>query len=312
MRIAIAGGNGYIGRRLTRVLRESGHVVVWFSHTPGRARDAGAFAPDYEMVFEPHEPNGTWADELAEVDAVVNLSGHPISSRWNQRVKHLIRDSRVETGRALVNRLDELNTTDRPAVYVSASGIGYYGDRGADELSEREPAGEDWLSSLAEDWEAEALKAADLGMRVVVLRTGVVLGDAGIVPRMALPFRLFLGGPVGDGKRYVSWIHIEDLVALYAFAIESERLSGPVNAAAEAVPMSEFARELGRVLHRPSWFPVPGLVLRLVLGEIGPYTLMSQRADTRKLAESSFELRFPDTRTALADALRGHVPSDDE
>ncbi len=304
MRIAIAGGNGYIGRHLTRVLRDAGHQVIWLSHSPGRAENAGAFAPDYEVVFEPHETSGSWADELADTDAVVNLSGYPINSRWNPHIRHLLRESRIETGRALVSRIAELAPEDRPGVYVSASGIGFYGDRGDDVLSEDEPAGDDFLSLIALDWESEALAASALGVRTVVVRTGIVLGDEGLVPRMALPFKLFAGGPVGNGRQYLSWIHIDDLAALYAFAVEREQLDGPVNASGEPLPMREFAAAMGHALHRPSWFPVPRFILRIVLGEVAGYTLMSQRADTAKLTNSGFELRYPDALSALVAVLR--------
>lgn len=305
MRVAIAGGNGYIGRHLTRMMRESGHQVIWLSHRPGRARSAGAWAPDYEVVFEPHEPSGTWTEELAGIDGVVNLSGHPISSRWNTSVKHALRDSRIETGRALVGRFADLPRTQRPAVFVSASGIGYYGDRDDDVLAEDERAGEDWLAALAADWENEALKAAGLGIRTVVVRTGLVLGDEGLVPRMALPFKLFVGGPIGSGRQWVSWIHIDDIARVYAHALLSDTLEGEVNAAGEPVTMRDFARAMGRATHRPSWFPVPRFALRLVLGEVADYTLMSQRADTGKLASSGLELRFPHVQEALG-ALLGN------
>jgi len=303
MRIVIAGGSGYIGRHLTRRLREGGARVVWLSHRPGRASGAGAYGPDLEVAFDPHERDASWAEELAGADAVVNLSGHPISSRWNPTVKHLLRESRVETGRALVTALAALDSAHRPPVYVSASGVGYYGDRADDILGETEPPGEDWLSRLAVDWEAEALRAAEHEVRPVVVRTGLVLGDVGLVPRMKLPFQLFAGGPVGTGRQYVSWTHIDDIARVYEHAIACEELSGPVNASGEPLRMREFASALGRVLGRPSWFPVPMFALKLVMGEVAPYLVMSQRADTAKLLSSGFTPRFMTAEDALRDVL---------
>lgn len=299
MQVAIAGGNGYIGRNLTRLLRERGHHVVWLSHRPGKAESAGSYAPDLEVVFDPHDAEGPWADEVATANAVVNLSGHPISSRWNQHVKRLLRDSRIETGRALVRRFAELAPDKRPTVFVSASGIGIYGHRGDNMLSEDAPPGTDWLSELAVEWEAEALRAAELGIRTVTVRTGLVLGEEGLVPRMALPFRFFVGGPIGNGKQWVSWIHIDDIAAVYAHAIETETLSGPLNASGDPVTMHQFARAFGLAMHRPSWFPVPLAALRLVLGEVAPYTLMSQRADTARLRASGYRYAYRDVDAAM-------------
>ncbi len=155
MYVAIAGGNGYIGRNLTRLLKSRGHRVVWMSHRPGRTTPAEAYSPSLEVVFDPHDAAGPWTGEVALADAVVNLSGYPISSRWNPQVKHLLRDSRIETGRALIRRFDELPPSQRPSVFVSASGIGVYGDRGDDLLSEESSPGADWLASLAVEWSSK-------------------------------------------------------------------------------------------------------------------------------------------------------------
>lgn len=303
MYVAIAGGNGYIGRNLTGLLRERGSRVVWLSHRPGRAESAGALAPDLEVVFDPSDTEGPWRDEVALADAVVNLSGYPISSRWNSRVKHLLRESRIDTGRALVHAMADLPGDSRPVVYVAASGIGIYGDRGDDLLGEDADPGSDWLARLAVDWEAETMAAADAGIRAVAVRTGIVLGEEGLVPRLTLPFRFFVGGPIGSGRQWLSWVHIDDIAAIYAHAIETEDLTGPVNASGDPVTMREFARAFGAAMRRPSWFPVPMAALRLVLGEVAPYTVMSQRADTAKLRGSGYRYLHREIGEALVSLL---------
>ena len=249
---------------------------------------------------------GPWAAEIPAADAVVNLSGYPIASRWNERAKRLLVESRIDTTRALGTAIAAAREQGSgPAVYVGACGIGIYGDAGDALLDEESPAGDDWLAQLAVAWEREALDVARCGCRVVTVRTGLVLGDEGLVPKLALPMKLFVGGPVGSGRQWVSWIGHDDIAGVYRFAIENEALSGPVNACApEPVRMREFTATLGQVLGRPSWLPVPGFALRLVLGEVAPYTLFSQRASSAKLQAAGYRFREPDLE---AGAARGTV-----
>lgn len=304
MRVAIAGGSGYLGGALTTLLLARGDDVVWLSRRPGRVTPPAGLCR--EVAFDHADPRGPWASALGEVDAVANLSGHPIAARWNERVKHAIVASRVDLTRDLVSAMATLAETGSPIprVLVNASGMGIYGDRGDAVLAECEPPGGDWLSQVAAAWEGEALKAEALGVRVALLRTGLVLGDEGFLPRIVLPMRLFVGGPVGSGRQWLSWIHWRDVARLYAHALDSDDVSGPLNASSpEPVRMADFSRQLGRVLHRPSWFSVPGFVLRPVLGEVAPYTLMSQRASADKALDSGFSYRFPDLGAALSDLL---------
>jgi uncharacterized protein (TIGR01777 family) len=302
MRIAIAGGNGFIGRRLTTALIDAGHRVCWLSHRPGHiARPEGLC----ECAFNPAERDGSWAEEVAQCDGVVNLSGYPIASRWNAAVKETLRSSRIDTTRALVDAIAAAHREgDGPSVFVGASGIGVYGDRGDEVVAEGTAPGSDWLAMLARDWETEALRAQDSGCRVVVVRTGLVLGDEGLVPRLKLPVQLFVGGPIGTGDQWTPWIHQDDIVGIYRFALETPELSGPVNAAApDPARMRDFMRAFGRALHRPSWLPVPDFALRLVLGEVAAYTVMSQRPSADKLVSTGYAFAFPGLDEALADVV---------
>ena len=302
MRIAVCGGNGFVGRALTIDLIGAGHTVTWLSHRPGRHTMAPGVA---EVRFDPAVPEGSWADAVRSAHAVVNLSGHPIASRWNPEVKRLLRDSRINTTRALVDCIAATpEGGSRPAAFVCAAGVGYYGDRGDDVLDETEPPGTDWLAELAVQWEAEAVRARDLGCRTVRVRTGLALGDEGLLPKMLLPMRLFVGGPIGDGHQWMPWVHIDDVVGAYRFVIENDTVDGAVNACApEPVKMRDFAAALGKAVGRPSWLPVPAFALKLVLGEVAPYTLMSQRAQPEELTRSGFRYRFASIDGALEDLL---------
>lgn len=305
MRIVIAGGNGFIGRHLSELLTARGDTVIWLSRRIGRPGTEHLRAEEY--AFDPlARPDDTsWRIALDGADAVVNLSGAPIASRWNERYKQELRDSRLLSARALIRAMAALPDERRPHVYVGASGIGVYGDRGDELLHESSEPGSDWLARLAVDWENVALGAADTGARVVVVRTSVVLGEEGFLPKMLLPMKLFAGGPVGSGRQWFPWIHVNDVAAVYAHAIDSPALEGPVIAAApQQITMREFARALGHVLHRPSWFPVPAPILGIVLGEVAPYTLFSQRVVPESLTESGFSFEHPEIEEALRDLTR--------
>ncbi|MBN2247632.1 MAG: TIGR01777 family oxidoreductase [Coriobacteriia bacterium] len=308
MRVAIAGGNGFIGRRLTELLLQAGHEVVWLSHRPGRFPLGDRLS---EVPFDYMTPLGdgplpAWAEAVAAADVVVNLSGYPIVMRWNEERKQLLRDSRVHTARALKDAISRAREGGAgPSAYIGASAVGIYGDAGDTVLAEDAPAGTDWLSQLGVTWERETFAVGEeTGVRVVTVRTGLVLGDEGFLPKMALPMKLFVGGPVGSGRQWTPWIHLDDMAGIYRFVIEHDEISGPVNAVApNPVTMRDFSKALGRALHRPSWFPVPGFGLKIVLGEVAPYMVYSQRPTMQKLLDAGYEFAYPEIDGALVAAL---------
>lgn len=308
MRVAIAGGNGFIGQRLTAQLLDAGHEVTWLSHRPGRFPLREGLT---ETHFDAAAPLGdgplpAWAEQVAQADVVANLSGYPIVMRWTAERKALLAESRFSTARALGAATLRARAAGRgPSAYIGASAVGIYGDAGDAVLTEDAPAGTDWLSQLGVAWERETnAVGASTGCRAVAVRTGLVLGSEGLVPKMALPMKLFGGGPVGSGRQWTPWIHLDDIAGIYRFVIENDRISGPVNAVGpNPVTMNDFAKALGRVLNRPSWFRVPGFMLEVVLGEVAPYMLYSQRPSVSKLLDAGYEFMYPEIDDALRNAI---------
>ena len=270
MKILVSGGTGFIGRSLVPVLIRGGHEVRVTTRDVDRAR--AQLGPEVELVH-PGDPD-QWVEAVQGCDAIVNLAGESIAGgRWTAARKEGLRRSRLATTASLLDACAA--AAHRPSVFISASGIGYYGPCGDEKLDETAPAGDDFLARLCVDWEGEANRGNDLGMRVVQLRIGPVLGDSGgFLEKMMLPFRLFAGGPVGSGKQWLSWIHVQDVVGLIGFALNNNQMTGPVNAAApDARTMAEFSRALGAAMRRPSWIPVPGFALKIMLGEMSEMML---------------------------------------
>jgi len=286
-------------------LRARGAELTVLSRDRERARArlaAPGLAPVEALRWDPlHEPAP--AESLAGQDAVVHLAGESITQRWNESAKRAIRESRVVGTRNLLAGLHECE--ERPRVLVSASGVNYYGPHGEEPLDEDAPAGSDFLAELCAAWEAQAAGARALGVRVVQLRTGVVLAPrGGALAKMITPFRLGLGGPVAGGRQYMSWIHLEDHIALMLATLEDERWSGPLNATApEPVTNGEFSRALARALHRPALVPVPGFALRLLYGEMAEVITTGQRALPARALVLGFRFRHPHVREALESAL---------
>jgi|YNPNPStandDraft_1061719.scaffolds.fasta_scaffold69552_1 uncharacterized protein (TIGR01777 family) len=302
MRIFLTGGTGLVGSNLARHALSQGHQVTVLTRSGGQQLPPGVAC----VSGDPTRP-GVWQDLLAEHEAVVNLAGHPIFRRWTPQTKARIRDSRILTTR---NVAEALNRAKRPgAVLVSASGVGYYGSRGDEEVDESAPAGDDFLALLARDWEETALAARAAGARVVLCRFGVVLARSGGALRtMLLPFKLGLGSPIGSGAQWFPWIHIHDLVRIILFALSEPRLEGPVNCTAPGIVRNrDFTKALARMLARPHVLPrVPATVLKLLAGEVSSILLTGQRAVPKKLLDGGFRFRYPGLETALR-----HLVSDE-
>ena len=299
MRVTVTGATGLIGTRVVAALQERGDEVTVLSRRPEHAhRLLGVDAVGWNPPAEPAPAEG-----LAGRDGVIHLAGEPIAQRWTPASKQRIRSSRELGTARLVEGLAQAEP--RPRVLVSASAVGYYGARGDERLDEHAPPGIDFLATVCEAWERAADAAMTLGVRVVSLRTGVLVDHAdGALARMLPPFRLGLGGPVAGGDQYISWIAPDDLVRLYLAALDNPAWSGPVNATApEPVTNREFAHALGRVLHRPAVLPIPGLALRALYGEMASVVTTGQRALPVRALERGFEFRYPAIDGALAAAL---------
>lgn len=296
MKIVACGASGLIGRPLCAALLEKGCELVRLVRRKGPAI---AGACEREVWWWP-PTLGDWVKEVNGAHAIINLSGEPIAGkRWTGSQKKELHASRLHATRAIVEAISQVK--NKPKVLLNASAVGFYGPRDASVLDESAEGGSDFLSELCREWEKEARKAEAFGVRTVNLRTGIVLSpEGGALAKMLPPFRAFIGGPLGNGRQLFSWVHIDDEVGAILKAMEDPALRGPVNVTApHAVPMKEFAQTLGRVLGRPSAFPVPGFALKLLLGEMSTLLLNGQNVYPRKLVEAGFSFRYPILEAAL-------------
>lgn len=303
MKIVLGGATGFIGRPLVASLLEAGHDVVVLTRDPGRAPlPAGARAVRWDGASVTPE----WAGELRDAGAVVNLAGASLGDgRWTEARKRVLRSSRIDANDAIVSAIEAIEPPARPATFVSASGIDYYGDRGDEIVTEESEPGTSFLAQLCVDWEAAARRAEPLGVRVVLMRTAVVFGKgASALERLVLPFKLFAGGPLGDGRQWFPWVHLADAIGLYRFAIESERVTGPLNVVAPDVRrQKDLAAEVGKALRRPSWIPAPAFALKAALGQQAELILHGRRAEPRKALALGYQFEYAQLPEALREAL---------
>lgn len=303
MKVVIAGGSGLIGSAICRALLDAGHEPVVLTRDPGRKPrvQAGVRA----AAWDPPEP-GSWTAELADAGAVINLAGESIGRwPWTSRRKAALLDSRLVATRTLIDALERLPSERRPAVLLNASGTDLYEGRDATPAFESTPPADTFLSRLVVAWESEALRAEELGLRVVLMRTSVVVArGAPALQVLALPFRLFAGGRLGSGRHWMSWVDIEDAAGLYLWALEKTDLSGPLNVAApDPRQQKDFARALGAALHRPSWFPTPAWIVRLVLRDQSTLALGSRRIWPAKALASGYAFKRPRLEESLKRAF---------
>jgi uncharacterized protein (TIGR01777 family) len=300
MRVAITGATGLIGTRIVNALLERGDEVTVLSRDPLRAREAlGDVDAHAWGVLDGPAPVAA----LNGRDAVIHLAGEPLAQRWDDATRRRIEDTRVAGTR---NLLEAIRSADpRPRVLASASGSDYYGRTGDEPLPEESPAGDDFLARVCAAWEREAQAATELGLRVVIVRTAVVLDAGGGALAKMLPFfRLGVGGPVAGGEQYLPWIHADDIVAIYLTALDDDTWSGPFNAAAPETPTNrDFSHALGRALHRPAVAPVPGFAIRLLYGDMAEIVTNGHRIVPAKLLANGYRYRHPDLDEALKDAL---------
>lgn len=300
MKVAITGATGFVGSRLVERLQAQGHKLLIL--TRNRAAALRTF-PSLEIVNYTPTESGDWQKAIAGCDAVVNLAGEPIAEkRWTPEQKQEILNSRKLGTQKIVEAIARANP--KPSVLVNASAIGYYGTSETATFDETSPAGSDFLAEVCQSWEAEAQKVKDYGVRLVILRLGIVLGNGGALAKMIPPFKLFAGGPIGTGRQWFSWIHRDDLVNLIVEAITRKDIEGVLNATApQPVRMTEFCQALGETLNRPSWLAVPGFALETLLGEGATVVLEGQQVLPKRTTSCGFKYQYPDAKQALTEIL---------
>jgi uncharacterized protein (TIGR01777 family) len=303
-KILISGGTGLIGKSLCELLVKSGYKVIILSRNPGKA----VVPEGVEVTGWDGKTTRSWDKLLDGSFAVINLAGESIGAgRWTPERKKRILDSRMDAGQAILEAIR--NARSKPEVLLQASAIGFYGIHGDESLDENSPAGSDWLAGLATAWEQSTREAEILSVRRVILRTGLVLDkQAGVLPRLTLPFNFFIGGPLGKGNQWWSWISLQDQVRAMKFLLEKEDARGMFNLTAPSpVTMEQFGKTLGKVIHRPYWFPTLSFMLKLLLGEMSTLVLDGQRVLPRRLLDAGFDFRYPELESALVEVFQKQV-----
>lgn len=295
MKIFITGGTGFVGTYLAKKFISAEHNVTILTQNSG-----GAALKMAGLTYLEGNPNieGRWQDYVKEHDVIINLAGASIFSRWTTEQRKIIRESRIQTTRNLVSSLPD---DAREITVFSTSAVGYYGFHEDEELTEDMPAGNDFLARLAYDWEQEAMFGREKGARIVITRFGIVLGkNGGAIGQMLPLFKYFLGGPLGNGQQWFSWVHINDLVEAFMFLLQHTEIQGALNICSpEPVRNIDLGRAIGKILHRPSFIPSPGFIIRLMLGEFGSVLLKGQRVIPRRLLDAGFTFTYPNIEEAL-------------
>lgn len=306
MKVAITGATGFVGSRLVQRLHKDGHRILVLTRNTSSALKVfppGAF-PNVEIVAYTPTISGSWQDAIAGCDSVVNLAGEPIAEeRWTPEQKQKILNSRQLGTQKIVEAIAKADP--QPSVLVSASAVGYYGTSETATFDETSSSGNDFLAQVCQAWEAEAQKVKDAGVRLVILRLGIVLGNGGALDKMITPFKLFAGGPLGSGRQWLSWIHLDDLVNLILQALTNPKMEGVYNATApHPVRMAELSQTLGQVMQRPSWLPVPGFALEALLGDGAMVVLEGQQVMPQRTLKADFQYEYPDLLPALSQIIR--------
>ncbi|MCJ8501908.1 TIGR01777 family oxidoreductase [Desulfatitalea alkaliphila] len=298
MQLLITGGTGFVGSHAQHHFLNQGHDVTLIGTRPA---PEGLDHARCRYIRADTTASGDWQEAVGQADLILNLAGRTISKRWTARYKTQIRESRILTTRNLVAALPAASR----AVLISTSAVGFYGDGGEMELAETSPGGDDFLADLSREWEAAAMDATEKGARVVIARFGIVLGrDGGPLAAMVQPFRAFMGGPIGSGRQWFPWIHMEDLLAAIQFLYDHAELHGAFNLCSpNPVRNRELAQTIGKVIGRPAVMPVPALALKLMLGEMAEAVMASQRAIPAKLLAAGFQFQYSDLEPALVDLL---------
>jgi hypothetical protein len=300
--IVITGATGLIGRSLCTFLKNKGDEITVFTRDIENGKKVLPLITSF-VEWNYRKPE-LWQDELNGKDAVIHLAGANVfGKRWSAKYKRIILESRKNATRNLVSAISGIK--NKPGVFISSSAIGYYGNQGSQIITEDSPAGNDFLAHVCKVWEKEASLVEKSGVRRVSIRTGIVLStEEGALKKMLPAFRLFAGGPLGNGNQWVPWIHLDDLIQIYLFSLDNNKISGGVNASSpNPVTMNEFSKTLGKVLHRPSLFPVPEFVLKFAVGEGAQPILSSQRVIPKKLLDNSFQFKYNHLEPALSSLL---------
>ncbi|MGJ3250233.1 MAG: thylakoid membrane protein ThyD [Elainellaceae cyanobacterium] len=304
MKVAVTGATGFVGSRLVERLQNEGHQILVLTRNASHARRVfpkSAF-PNVEIQEYTPTQSGDWQDAIARYDGVVNLAGEPIAERWTSERRTAILNSRQMGTQKIVEAIAKADP--KPSVLVNSSAVGYYGTSETATFTEASPPGQDFLATVCQKWEAAAQQVKDTGARLVILRTGIVLGMGGVIAKMVLPFQFFAGGPLGSGQQWFSWIHRDDLVNLILQALTQPEMEGVFNATApNPVRMKQFCQTFGDVMKRPSWLPVPDFALELLLGDAAQVVLEGQQVVPKRTLESGFKYQYPTIDRALKDVL---------